>query len=87
MNKLTNETLKLINTLPREKKVKVEAIVRRHVLACQKNGFQPDNLERVFIEAVEMVELEERFPEPVREDNRDWEPARHYDQYISPRAA
>jgi hypothetical protein len=31
--------------------------------------------------------LEVRFPEPDAEESRDWEPARHYDQYISPKAA
>jgi len=87
MVKISKETLRMVDTLPGEKRGKVEAIVRRHVAACQKNGFLPENLERVYIEAVEMVELEERFPEPVVEDIRDWEPARHYDQYISPRAA
>jgi hypothetical protein len=87
MMKLSSDTLKLVNKLPKKKKDKVDAIVRRHVAACQKNGFQPENLERVYIEAVEMVDLEERFPEPIVEDFRDWEPARHYDQYVSPRAA
>jgi hypothetical protein len=87
MMKISSDTLKLVNRLPKRKREKVDAIVRRHVAACQKNGFQPENLERVYIEAVEMVDLEERFPEPVFEEIRDWEPARHYDQYVSPRAA
>ncbi|HKX28160.1 MAG TPA: hypothetical protein VJ302_10730 [Blastocatellia bacterium] len=87
MMKLSCDTLKMINRLPKKKKERVDAIVRRHVGACQKNGFQPENLERVYIEAMEMVELEERFPEPVSEETRDWEPARHYDQYVSPKAA
>jgi hypothetical protein len=87
MMKLSSDTLKLVNRLPKRKKDKVDAIVRRHVAACQKNGFQPENLERVYIEAVEMVDLEERFPEPITEEIRDWEPARHYDQYVSPKAA
>jgi hypothetical protein len=87
MMKLSSDTLKLVNRLPKRKKDKVDAIVRRHVAACQKNGFQPENLERVYIEAVELVDLEERFPEPITEEIRDWEPARHYDQYVSPKAA
>ncbi len=87
MTKLTSETIKMIEHLPSEKREKVNLIVRRHVAACQKNGFLPENLERVYIEAVEMVDLEDRFPEPVVEEIRDWEPARHYDQYVSPRAA
>lgn len=88
MMKITNDTLRLINKLPDDKRQKVDAIVRRHVRACQQNGFNPENLERVYIEAVEMVDIEDRFPEPiVEETNRTWEPLRHYDQYISPKAA
>ncbi|MCI0660415.1 MAG: hypothetical protein L0220_05010 [Acidobacteria bacterium] len=85
--KISNDTLRMINKLSKKRKEKVDAIVRRHVAACQKNGFYPENMERVYIEAIEMVELEERFPEPVVEETRDWEPARHYDQYVSPKAA
>jgi hypothetical protein len=85
--KISSDTLKLVNRLSKKKREKVDAIVRRHVAACQKNGFHPENMERVYIEAVEMVDLEERFPEPVVEEFRDWEPARHYDQYVSPKAA
>jgi hypothetical protein len=87
MVKISSDTLKLINKLPKKKKEKVDAIVRRHVAACQRNGFDPENLDRVYIEAVEMIDLEVKFPEPSAEDSRDWEPARHYDQYISPKAA
>jgi hypothetical protein len=87
MIKISSDTLKLINKLPRKKKEKVDAIVRRHVAACQRNGFDPENLDRVYIEAIEMVNLEAKFPEPVVEEIRDWEPMRHYDQYISPKAA
>lgn len=87
MVKISSDTLKLINKLPRKKKEKVDAIVRRHVAACQRNGFDPENLDRVYIEAIEMVDLEAKLPEPVVEEIRDWEPARHYDQYIGPKAA
>jgi len=85
--KISNDTLRMINKLSKKRREKVDVIVRRHVAACQKNGFYPENMERVYIEAIEMVELEERFPEPVVEETRDWEPARHYDQYVSPKAA
>jgi hypothetical protein len=87
MVKISSDTLKLINKLPKKKKERVDAIVRRHVAACQRNGFDPENLDRVYIEAVEMIDLEVKFPEPAAEESRDWEPARHYDQYISPKAA
>ena len=87
MVKISSDTLKLINKLTKKKKERVDAIVRRHVAACQKNGFDPENLDRVYIEAIEMIDLEVKFPDPVVEEVRDWEPARHYDQYISPKAA
>ena len=87
MMKISNDTLKAVNRLSKRRREKVDAIVRRHVAACQKNGFLPENMERVYIEAMEMVNLEERFPETIVEEPRDWEPARHYDQYVSPRAA
>ncbi len=86
MVKISSDTLKLINKLSKKKREKVDAIVRRHVAACQRNGFDPENLDRVYIEAIEMIDLEVNFPEPDAE-TRDWEPARHYDQYISPKAA
>jgi hypothetical protein len=60
--KISNDTLRMINKLSKKRREKVDAIVRRHVAACQKNGFYPENMERVYIEAIEMVELEERFP-------------------------
>ncbi len=87
MMKISTDTMKLINNLSKAKREKVDAIVRRHVAACHRNGFQPENIERVLIEAVEMVDLEKRFPEPKVEEVRDWQPARHYEQYVSPKAA
>jgi hypothetical protein len=85
--KLANDTLKMINQLPKEKRERVEAVVRRHIAACHKNGFPPENLDRVYLEAIEIVELDELYPEPEVEEIRDWEPARRYEQYVSPKAA
>ena len=67
--KLSNDTLKLVGRLPKEKRDKVDAIVRRHTSACYKNGFPPENLDRVYIEAIEIVDIEARHPEPVIEEN------------------
>jgi hypothetical protein len=83
--RLTSDTLKMVNRLPSAKRDRVDAIVRAHVQACQRNGFLPENLERVFIEAVELVDIEERFPEPT-EEKRPYEPFRQYQQYVSPTA-
>ncbi|MFN0124087.1 MAG: hypothetical protein ACKV2V_26590 [Blastocatellia bacterium] len=85
--KVDPDTIRAFNQLSREKRGKVEAIVRRHVAACYRNGFPPENLDRVYIEAMDVVRMEEKFPEPVTAETRDYEPVRHYDQYISPRAA
>lgn len=89
MMKITSDTLRLLNKLPDDKRQKVDAIVRRHVRACQQNGFNPENLERAYIEAIEMVDIEDRFPDPIvnEDNNRNWEPFRQYDQYVSPKAA
>jgi hypothetical protein len=88
MTKITSDTLKLINRLSDTKRQKVDALVRRHVRACHQNGFDPENLDRVYIEAIEMIDIEDRLPEPlIVEDKRNWEPARRYEQYESPRAS
>ncbi len=85
--KLANDIIKMLEGLSKDKRNKVEAVVRRHVEACRKNGFPPENIDRVYLEAAEIVNLEALFPEPVVEEIRDWEPHRHYDQYVSPKAA
>ena len=85
--KITTDTLRVLSRVSKTQREKIESIVRRHVSACYRNGFPPENLDRVYLEAMEIVNLEERFPEPVAEEERDWEPARRYDQYVSPKAA
>lgn len=83
---VTNDTLKKVNALPEAKRAKVVSIVRRHLRACEKNGCPPESMDRVYLEAIEVAEMEMKFPEPERQEFRNWE-ARHYDQYISPKAA
>jgi len=56
--------------LPKEKREKVDAIVRRHTNACYKNGFPPENLDRVYIEAMEDRRSRNAIPEPVVEEIR-----------------
>lgn len=85
--KVSNDTLNFMNKLSKDRRARVEAIVRRHVAACYRNGFPPENLDRVYIEALEVINMEDKFPEVVEAAPRDWEPLRHYDQYISPKAA
>lgn len=60
MMKISADVLKQLNKLPAKRRARAEAIVRRHVEACFRLGFPPDNLERVYIEAIEMSgEIEE----------------------------
>lgn len=87
MMKISMDTLRQLNELSPDKKERVDAIVKRHVAACQRNGFLPENLERVFIEAMEMADLGEEFVDPKPTEPRTWEPVRSYEQYISPKAA
>lgn len=83
--KISDQTLKMISQLPPNTRTKVDKVIRTHVAACMKTGSPIENLDRLFIEAVEIVKLEERVPEMRYEFIADVEPYRHYDQYSSPR--
>lgn len=83
--KISDQTLKMINQLAPSFRVKVDKVIRTHVAACMRTGSPIENLDRLFIEAVEIVRLEERAPETRLEYSSEWEPYRHYDQYSSPR--
>jgi hypothetical protein len=83
---ISSDTLKKVNNLPEEKRVKVIDIVKRHLRACAKNGCPAESLDRVYLEAIEVAEMEMKFPEPEKKFFREWE-ARRYEQYISPKAA
>jgi len=76
--KITSDILKLINKLSDEERAKVDKIVKRHVAACLRNGFQPGNMDRVYIEAVEQVRLEECFPESDESMKEREEPRQDY---------
>ena len=83
---VSSDTLRKVNGLQGEKRAKVISIVKRHLRACAKNGCPLENLDRVYLEAMEVADIETKFPEPEKKFFRDWE-TRHYDQYISPKAA
>ena len=83
--KISDQTLKMINQLSPDTRSKVDKVVRTHVQACLRTGSPVENFDRLLIEAVEIVRLEERVPEMRLEYSAEWEPYRHYDQYISPR--
>lgn len=75
---------KLLAALPEEKQARVNALVRRHLKACAQYAVPPDNLERVFIEAVEVLTIEEQLP-PDKPRTTEWEPHRRYEQYTTPK--
>jgi hypothetical protein len=83
---ISNDTLRKVNSLPEEKRAKVITIVKRHLRACAKNGCPTESMDRVYLEAMDVAEMEMKFPEPEKKFFREWE-ARHYDQYVSPKAA
>jgi hypothetical protein len=83
---ISNDTLRKVNSLPEDKRAKVISIVNRHLRACAKNGCPTESMDRVYLEAMDVAEMETKFPEPEKKFFREWE-ARHYDQYVSPKAA
>ncbi len=71
--------------MPQEKRTKVRAIVRRHVEACRRVGVELEFMDRVWLEAIEAVENEERFSESfINDDWPEYTPLRSYDVYRSP---
>ena len=56
--KLSAHALRSLQDLDEIGREAVEQIVRSHVHACRLNGFQPENLERVYQEAIEIIRLE-----------------------------
>lgn len=84
--KIPNDVKRAVLELSNEKRAKVVAIVRRHVEACQRMGVEPEFMDRVWIEAMEAINIEERFEDPFIPDEKwpEYEPVRSYDVYRSP---
>lgn len=86
MLKLSAHALRSLQELDEIGREAVEQMVRAHIRACRLNGFQPENLERVYQEAIEIIRLE---GPPLKEPGfvpSKYEPTRRYEQYRSPRA-
>ena len=83
--KLSAQALRALQELDDTGRDAVEEIVRAHIRACRLNGFQPENLERVYQEAIEIVRLEGP-PQKEHSSGNKYEPTRRYEQYRSPRA-
>ena len=83
--KLSAQALRALQELDETGRDAVEDIVRAHIRACRLNGFQPENLERVYQEAIEIIRLEGP-PKKESTASNQYEPTRRYEQYRSPRA-
>jgi hypothetical protein len=84
--KIPENVRKALEALPQEKREKVRAIVRRHVDACRRVGVELEFMDRVWIEAIEAVEIEENFKDPyINDEWPEYTPIRSYDVYRSPR--
>jgi len=83
--KLSAQALRALQDLDQTGREAVEEIVRAHIRACRLNGFQPENLERVYQEAIEIIRLEGP-PKKDSANGNKYEPTRRYEQYRSPRA-
>ncbi|MBX3279414.1 MAG: hypothetical protein KF868_15535 [Acidobacteria bacterium] len=83
--KLSAQALRALQELDETGRDAVEEIVRAHIRACRLNGFQPENLERVYQEAIEIIRLEGP-PKKESSSSSKYEPTRRYEQYRSPRA-
>ena len=83
--KLSDQTVKLISKLSDDTREQVAKVVKTHLAACVRNDSPIESLDRLFIEAVEVVNLEARAPETRLDYDPNWEPLRRYEQYVSPR--
>jgi hypothetical protein len=83
--KTTADIRKMVEALPKEQREQVEAIVRRHVKACRRMGVTPDSMDRVWIEAIEAVNLNANFTEEMDEKWPEWQTVWRYGVYEAPR--
>jgi hypothetical protein len=84
--KLSSHALRALQELDEVGRDAVEQIVRDHIRACRHNGFQPENLERVYQEAIEIIRLEGPPSKDLAVSTSKYEPTRRYEQYRTPRA-
>jgi hypothetical protein len=84
--KLSSHALRALQELDEIGRDAVEQIVRDHIRACRHNGFQPENLERVYQEAIEIIRLEGPPSKDLAVSTSKYEPTRRYEQYRTPRA-
>jgi len=84
---ISNETLSNLRKLDKPSLAKVESIVRRHVKACRDNGLEVGSLERLYIEAMDVVASEKKYGEEIRDPEMEElskAPKVSFSQYSSP---
>jgi len=82
---LTDGTLRRFHLLPAAAQEAVTNVVKAHIGACLNLGFAPENLDRVYAEAMELVQMEAAQPKPKAQEDTIREPYRRYGQYQTPR--
>ena len=84
---ISQQTLSSLRELDESSLAKVESIVRRHVKACRDNGLDVESLERLYIEAMEVVRAETKFGEETQDPEMEAlskAPKVAFTQYLSP---
>lgn len=84
MTKIAADIQKRVNELPEETRKKVEKVVVRHLEACRRLGVEPEQMDRVWIEAIEAVHQDQHFTEKMDEKWPEFEPVRNYGVYTTP---
>jgi hypothetical protein len=82
--RLSNATLRLVQSLPQKELEKAEGLVRAHLHQCLASGSAIAPLEQVWREAVELARMDDRLPETewTRENRRDGIKIQRYGQYF-----
>lgn len=84
--KISQDVANALKDIDPEQRKKIEALVRRNIAACHRQGFQPDDINRLWLDAIEAVHLghadellkEQRITVNDSGDNR------RYEQYRMP---
>ncbi len=84
--KTTADIRKMVEALPAKSREQVESIVRRHLAACHRLGVTPDSMDRVWLEAMEAIKIDDRFTDKMDEKWPEWQAFWRYDVYEAPRA-
>jgi hypothetical protein len=80
--KSPHDIRRLVDEMPYVQRIEVEKIVDRHIAACRNLGIAPESLDRVWVEAIEMVqEGEGELDSPWPDYRATWK----YDVYVSPK--